>query len=41
VVIIGVSTRVEIWSEEVWREYSQKAETAYEEIAENMVDLGI
>ncbi len=41
VVIIGVSTRVEIWSEEVWNGYSEEAETAYEEIAENMVDLGL
>jgi MraZ protein len=41
VVIIGVSTRVEIWAEEVWTEYSREAETTYEEIAEKMVDLGI
>ncbi len=41
VVIIGVSTRVEIWAEEVWTTYSQEAEETYEEIAENMVDLGI
>jgi MraZ protein len=41
VVIIGVSTRVEIWAEEIWTEYSRAAEETYEEIAENMVDLGI
>ncbi|HHY36558.1 MAG TPA: division/cell wall cluster transcriptional repressor MraZ [Firmicutes bacterium] len=39
VVVIGVSNRVEVWSEEGWRAYSSKAEQAYEEIAEKIVDL--
>lgn len=41
VVIIGVSSRVEIWSAEVWREYNQTAELSFTEIAEKMVDLEI
>ncbi|MCG0274732.1 MAG: division/cell wall cluster transcriptional repressor MraZ [Thermosediminibacteraceae bacterium] len=41
VVIIGVSNRAEIWSKEEWEIYSKEAEGSYEEIAENMVELGI
>lgn len=41
VIIIGVSTRVEIWAKEVWEEYSLQAATNYEEIAEKMVDLDL
>ncbi|MDD3853361.1 MAG: division/cell wall cluster transcriptional repressor MraZ [Syntrophomonadaceae bacterium] len=41
VVIIGVGTRVEIWSNDSWNEYNQRAASGYEEIAENLVDLGI
>lgn len=40
VVIIGVSNRAEIWSQELWDEYSDEAALAYEEIAEK-IDLGI
>jgi MraZ protein len=40
-VIIGVSNRVEIWSELNWQEYSRKAELAYEQIAEKIVDLDL
>jgi len=41
VVIIGVSNRVEIWSKEVWEEYSVQASADYEGIAEKMVDLDL
>jgi len=41
VVVIGVSSRVEIWSKENWEKYSSEAELSYEEIAEKMVELGI
>ncbi|KYO66672.1 division/cell wall cluster transcriptional repressor MraZ [Thermovenabulum gondwanense] len=41
VVIIGVSNRVEIWSKEEWDVYSKGQEESYEEIAENLVELGI
>jgi len=40
VVIIGVSNRVEIWSQEQWEAYSDKAAQSYEDIAETL-DLGL
>ncbi|MEW6182592.1 MAG: division/cell wall cluster transcriptional repressor MraZ [Bacillota bacterium] len=39
VVILGVSSRVEIWAKEEWGDYSSKTQAAYEEIAEKIVDL--
>ena len=41
VFIIGVSSRLEIWSKEVWEDYSSQAEASYEELAEKMVDFDI
>lgn len=41
VVIIGVLTRLEIWSKEKWLEYSEKENKQADEIAQNMADLGI
>ena len=41
VVIIGVNTRIEIWSKEKWQEYSQNDSINVDEIAENMTMLGI
>lgn len=38
-IIIGVSTRVEIWAKEVWEDYNIKAAADYEAIAEKLVDL--
>ncbi|MEW6424863.1 MAG: division/cell wall cluster transcriptional repressor MraZ [Bacillota bacterium] len=42
-VIIGVSSRVEIWALEQWTKYNQEAAASVEEIAEKIVafDLGI
>lgn len=40
-VIIGVSTRIEIWSDENWNEYTSDENLSYESIAENMSELGI
>ncbi|MCR4403178.1 MAG: division/cell wall cluster transcriptional repressor MraZ [Firmicutes bacterium] len=40
VVIIGVMSRVEVWSREVWLEYSSRAEESYEEIAEKLISGG-
>lgn len=40
-VIIGVSERFEIWSEDRWNEFSQKAEENFDNIAENMIDFGL
>lgn len=41
VTIIGVSTRVEIWAKAQWDQYNARAAAAYEEIAENIVDLDL
>lgn len=35
-VIIGVSNRVEIWSESQWQQYFAQAEESFEEIAEKL-----
>lgn len=40
-VIIGVSTRVEIWSKEEWDLYNDDESLSYEAIAEKMAELGI
>jgi len=41
-VIVGVSSRVEIWAKEEWERYNAEAEQSYEEIAEKIdLDLGI
>ncbi len=41
VVIIGVGNRVEVWSEQNWRDYARNAGASYEEISEKLVELGI
>lgn len=41
VVVVGVSTRVELWSTSRWEQYVDEASDAYETIAESIVDLGI
>ncbi|MDD3024932.1 MAG: division/cell wall cluster transcriptional repressor MraZ, partial [Syntrophomonadaceae bacterium] len=41
VTVIGVGNRIEIWSVDKWAEYTDKAGSSFEEIAEKMVDLGI
>ena len=41
IVIIGVSTRVEIWSKEEWEGYNDAADISYDDIAERMAQLGI
>lgn len=38
--VIGVSGRIEIWSEERWNTFSDEAEESFDEIAENMIDFG-
>ena len=40
-VIIGVSTRVEIWSKSEWDTYNEDDSLSYESIAEKMAELGI
>lgn len=41
VVIIGVSTRIEIWSKERWESYNAADNVDYDDIAEKMALLGI
>lgn len=41
VVVIGVASRVEIWSRENWQSYSEKIGPTVEQVAENLVDFGI
>ncbi|NMB08027.1 MAG: division/cell wall cluster transcriptional repressor MraZ [Tissierellia bacterium] len=40
-VIIGVSTRIEIWDKEEWVAYNEDDSLSYENIAERMAELGI
>lgn len=39
VVVVGVSTRAEIWSKEMWENYSTQSQASFEELAEKIVDL--
>lgn len=39
--IIGVSTRVEIWNADKWKNYSNDENVSAESIAEKMAELGI
>ncbi len=38
-VVLGVSNRVEIWSEPVWKGYSEDAADSFAAISEKLVDL--
>jgi len=40
-VVIGVSSRVEIWSKENWESYSKMSEQSFNEIAEKLVDFNL
>ncbi|MCQ4923842.1 division/cell wall cluster transcriptional repressor MraZ [Tissierella carlieri] len=40
-VVIGVSTRIEIWSKEEWDAYNDDDNLSYDSIAEKMAELGI
>ena len=40
-VIIGLSNRAEVWSEEKWNRYNEEEALSYEELAEKMSELGI
>ena len=40
-VIIGVSDRIEIWSEERWLAFSKDAEENFDDIAESLIDFGL
>ena len=38
VVLVGVSNRIEIWSEEGWQEYYKASKGSFEDIAENLIE---
>ncbi len=40
-IIIGVATRLEIWSKELWEDYQDDDNLSYDSIAEKMAELGI
>ncbi|MFC0271187.1 division/cell wall cluster transcriptional repressor MraZ [Metabacillus herbersteinensis] len=40
-VVIGVSNRIELWSQSNWEKYVAEQEDSFEEIAENMIDFDI
>ena len=40
-VMIGVATRIEIWSLDHWEKYNDDANLGYDEIASRMAELGI
>ena len=40
VVLLGVASRIEIWSKEVWEESISTYDTDMDEVAENMENLG-
>lgn len=40
-VIVGLSNRAEIWSQENWEKYNSEEGLTYEELAEKMSELGI
>ena len=37
--IIGVSSRFEIWSAELWEAYYEESEESFNDIAENLIDF--
>jgi MraZ protein len=41
IVIAGLMNRMEVWDSESWKEYKRKTESASDEIAEKMGELGI
>lgn len=38
-VVIGVSSRVEVWSKEKWEAYFEESQESFSDIAENIADL--
>jgi MraZ protein len=40
-IVIGVSSRIEIWSKQNWEQYFIKSEESFTEIAEGMIDIDI
>lgn len=41
ITVIGVSSRIELWANDVWQSYNSDEALSYEELAEQMSELGI
>jgi MraZ protein len=41
VVVLGVSSRIEIWNKQVWDDYNNEVSPTVTQIAESLIDLGI
>ena len=39
VMVIGVSNRIEIWDQEVWKDFYNNSQNSFEQIAENILDI--
>lgn len=37
VVVVGISTRIEVWSKERWREFFEASRSSFEEVAERVM----
>lgn len=40
-VLVGVSNRIEIWSEDHWNDFAEDAEESFDDISENLMDFGL
>ncbi len=38
VVLVGVSSRIEIWSQDKWQDYYRSSRESFDEIAENLIE---
>lgn len=41
IVFVGMNNFIEIWSKELWEGYMQQTNDSYEEVAEDLADLGL
>lgn len=39
VVVIGVSNRIEIWDQKVWKDFYSDSQNSFEDVAENILDI--
>ncbi|GGH74472.1 division/cell wall cluster transcriptional repressor MraZ [Pullulanibacillus pueri] len=40
-VVIGVSSRIEIWSKSIWESYYEESEASFSEISESLLDFDL
>jgi len=39
--VIGVSNRIEIWNQAIWKSYYEQSEMSFSEISENLLDFNL